>query len=357
MYAAMSDDPWKSPTGDADLPPAGLSWGEYVERWVADCGGWLPLADQLIHRAGDAVEIALDPGTVERGLRRLSTRAHKPGGQYGRWMLRFFGFTSPIEQWVKWLGMYHTRFADLPSSLRLEQLALWNRPPISESPLACWISIGTAAAHYSRLDTTAFEHWIARAERQATSAGVAAEIEIALLRAQVETDALDRDRPQERWNLIEKRLAEHVLPPADSQVYRARLHHQRAMHCTLLPELDGRPPDIERARELYEAIPDSTHPFAACRKSVGLAYCAWKNGDTGEAVRLAHRAADEAGDGGLVRMRVMALNLLSRVLAPDQAAIVNERARRMANALEDEDLVRRVAWATPKPPRASPLQE
>ena len=72
---------------------------------------------------------------------------------------------------------------------------------------------------------------------------------------------------------------------------------------------------------------------------------------------LAQRAADEAGDGGLVRMRVMALNLLSRVLAPDQAAVVNERARRMANALEDEDLVRRVAWATPKPPRASPLQE
>src|SRR3954462_1056890 len=67
-----------------ELPPAGLSWGEYVERWVTDCGGWIPLADQLIHRAQEAVEIALDPQTVERGLRRLSRRGHTPGGQYGR---------------------------------------------------------------------------------------------------------------------------------------------------------------------------------------------------------------------------------------------------------------------------------
>jgi len=76
------------------LPPAGLTWAEYVDRWVDDCGGWLPLADQLIHRATGAVEIAADPQTVERGLRRLARRGHQPGGQYGRWMLRFFGVTS-----------------------------------------------------------------------------------------------------------------------------------------------------------------------------------------------------------------------------------------------------------------------
>src|SRR6185503_19789208 len=81
----------------SELPPAGLSWGEYLARWVADVGGWLPLADQLIHRAGDSVDIPQDPQTVERGLRRLARRDHLPGGQYGRWMLRFFGFTSPVE--------------------------------------------------------------------------------------------------------------------------------------------------------------------------------------------------------------------------------------------------------------------
>lgn len=31
-----------APGPQADVPPAGLTWGEYVERWVADCGGWLP---------------------------------------------------------------------------------------------------------------------------------------------------------------------------------------------------------------------------------------------------------------------------------------------------------------------------
>ena len=52
----------------SELPPAGLSWGEYLARWVTDIGGWLPLADQLIHRAGDAVDIPQDPQTVERGI-------------------------------------------------------------------------------------------------------------------------------------------------------------------------------------------------------------------------------------------------------------------------------------------------
>lgn len=339
----MTDEPGAEPTDD--LPPAGLTWREYIERWVTDCGGWLPLADQLIHRASEAVEIALDPQTVERGLRRLARRQHKAGGQYGRWMLRFFGFTSPIEQWVKWLGSYHTRFADLPSSLRLEQLALWNRPPISESALGSWLCIGIASAHYSRLDGDACQHWLGRAEKQAAAAGPAAEIEIALLRAQVETDAGDRDTPPHRWHAIEALLARATLPAADALVYRARLQHQRAVHCTMLPELAGEPTDVPRARELYAAIPDSTIPFVAFRKHVGLAYCAWKLGDRDEAIRLAKRAADDAGDGGLVRMRVMALNMLSRVATTEGAAAINERAQRMASALEDEDLLRRVAWA------------
>jgi hypothetical protein len=59
-----------------DLPPAGLTWGDYVARWVNDCGGWLPLADQLIARARGRFEVPDDPQTIERGLRRLSRRDH-----------------------------------------------------------------------------------------------------------------------------------------------------------------------------------------------------------------------------------------------------------------------------------------
>lgn len=191
-----------------------MTWGDYVERWVAEHGSWVALADTLIHRARPAIEIADDPLTVERGLRRLARRHHKPGGQYGRWMLRYFGVTRSVEQWLRWLGAYHTRFTDLPSSLRLEQLALWNRPPIAESALACWIHLGLAHAHHSRLE-------------------------------------------------------------------------------------------------------------------------------------LARAAAEAAGDGGLVRMRVMALNMLSRVAPQAEAADVHARARAMATALEDEELLRRVGHCVP----------
>lgn len=347
-------DVWKEPDsclhGGMELPPAGLSWGEYVERWVTECGGWLPLADQLIHRAQEAVEIALDPQTVERGLRRLSRRDHTAGGQYGRWMLRFFGFTSPIEGWVKWLGTYHSRFADLPTGLRLELLATWNRPPISESSLVCWIEHGIAIAHHSQLDLDTCWNWLARAEQHAGAAGPAAEIEIALFSAQLEVDAGDRIEVRRRYHLIEERLASTTttLPATDEVAYRARLADLKSRHWSA--PADGEP-DLRRAREYYDAIPDSTVPFASFRKHAGQAYCAWRLGNHDEAHHLALRAVNDAGDGGLVRMRIQALNMLSRVVPAAEAAFVNERARSMAAALEDENLLQRVSFCAP--PRAS----
>jgi hypothetical protein len=330
----------------SELPPAGLSWGEYVERWVDDVGGWLPLADQLIHRAGDAVDVPPDPQTVERGLRRLARREHLPGGQYGRWMLRFFGVTSPVEHWLRWLGQYHSRFADLPSSLRLEQLRLWNRPPIAESSLVAWLLVGIASAHHSRLDHAACEHWLAKAERCAKAAGPAAEIEVALLRS--EEDAYDlgkREAAYEMHDAIEHRLDAEKLRVEDDHPYRARLAYLRSLRFTRLGT--SIPPALERARACYAAIPDSTVPFAVFRKSVGLAYCAWQAGDNVTAERLARAGAEAAGDGGLVRMRVHALNMLSRIVDGDEAARINARAHRMATTLEDEDLLRRVAQSAP----------
>lgn len=333
---------------ESELPPAGLSWADFVERWVADCGGWLPLADQLIHRAGDSVEIPQDPQTVERGLRRLAKREHKPGGQYGRWMMRFLGVTSPIEQWVRWLGTYHARFADLPSGLRLEQLALWNRPPVSESPLACWIHLGIASAHGSRLDIAACELWLSRAERHVAAAGATAEIELALLRAELETSRDAHAAAEVHERAARERLGTAVLAAADELPYRARLAAVAAARFTRPP--GGALPDLHRARACFAEIPDAPIPFVAFRKCVGLAYCAWKLGELDEAARLVERAVEEAGDGGLVRMRVMALNMLSRILTGARAAAVNERARRMATALEDEDLLRRVRYCEPVAP-------
>ncbi|HUS32854.1 MAG TPA: hypothetical protein VMZ53_30340, partial [Kofleriaceae bacterium] len=110
----------------------------------------------------------------------------------------------------------------------------------------------------------------------------------------------------------------------------------------------GDPADFDRARAHYETIPESSVPFASFRKYAGLAYCAWRQGNDDEARRLAERAADDAGDGGLVRMRIQALNMLSRVVPNEQAQAVNARARSMAAALEDENLLRRVNLCTPR---------
>ena len=329
----------------SDLPPAGLTWADYVARWVDDCGGWLPLADQVIARARGRFEVPDDPQTVERGLRRLARRDHKPGGQYGRWMLRLFGVTSPIEQWVRWLGMAHTRFADLPAGLRLEQLALWNRPPIAETPLVCWIQLGIAHAHHSRLDHEACDHWLARAEVHAAAAGPAAQIELALARVEAESDTRRHVTAAAHLPIAEDRLRTAGLPDVEALPLRARLEIQRAVLCTR-PRA-GEAPDLVRARDHYAAIPESTIPFVACSRAIGLAYCAWTLGDRAEAVRWAERAVDEAGDGGLVGMRVRALNMLSRVVDAGRAAEVNARAQRMATALEDEDLLRRVAQCAP----------
>lgn len=328
---------------EAELPVA-LTWAEYIGRWVRDLGGWTQLAQALLDRA-EAVDISDDPQTVERGLRRLATRGHKPGGQYGRWMLRYFGIASPIEGLVKWMGQYHTRFADLPSGFRLEHLMLWNRPPISESRLAAWIQVGLAHVHISRAELTACRDALALAERLAAKAGPAAELEVALLAAQLETDAGDQHSAAQRYATIEQQLATAALPVGDARAYRARLHDQRALHFTR--PLAGAP-DLLAARALYAAIDDEPYiPFVAFRKAVGLAYCAWKLGDAPLAAQLAQRAVDHAGDGGLVRMRVMALNMLTRLQRGDDANAMNHRARGMAALLEDEDLLSRVAATRP----------
>jgi len=330
---------------DEEALPVALTWAEYVGRWVRDLGGWTQLAAALLDRAVEAVDISDDPQTVERGLRRLATRGHKPGGQYGRWMLRYFGIASPIEELVKWMGQYHTRFADLPSGFRLEHLLLWNRPPVSESRLAAWIQVGLAHVSISRADHGACRDALAVAGRLAAKAGPSAEIEVALLAARVETDAGDRTGAARRYAAVEAQLATATLSIGDARAYRARLHDQRALHLTR--PVDGAP-DLLAARALYAAIEDEPYiPFVAFRKAVGLAYCAWQLGDLDAAARLARRAAEHAGDGGLVRMRVMALNMLTRLLTGDEASAVHQRARGMATLLEDEDLLDRVAATTP----------
>lgn len=300
----------------SDSLPASLTWGEYVKSWVDDRGGWSQLANELVDRAAKS-DAPDDAQSVERGLRRLATRGHKPGGQYGRWMLRYFGFVGGVDELVRWMGQYHTRFTDLPCGFRLEHLTLWNRPPIAESPLVAWIHLGIAYAHLARRDHATCAHWLASAERTAAHAGAVAEC--ALLRAEL-VDEPDLD------------IA------VDDPILAARVADRRARMFTR-----GAHVDVEAAQAAYASIGESTQPFVASRRAAGLAYCAWKLGDREAAIALAHQAIEHAGDGGLLRLRVQGLNMLSRVLDGDAARAVNERAARIAAQLEDEELAFRVS--------------
>jgi hypothetical protein len=329
----------------ADTPP-GLTWEAYVGHFVEQLGGWTALADELVRRASGSAEVPLDLLSVEKGLRRLARRQHLAGGQYGRWMLRFFGVPPSVEDWARWLAQYHSRFADLPTSLRLEQLRLWDRPPVSESKLVAWIHVGLASVFHRMAELESCRERLRFASAVAERAGPAAQIEIMLLSARIATDDGRRSESSQLFAAVEALLPHDSLTTGDRLSYRARLLGQRAYHLTKPGA--GEREDLPGALALFEQIEaDEGLPFVCFRRYAGLAYCTWKLGDALEGARLARLAADHAGDGGFVRFRIMALNLLSRMLPAEESRQINARAERLARQLQDEDLVRRVLHRAP----------
>jgi hypothetical protein len=171
-------------------------------------------------------------------------------------------------------------------------------------------------------------------------AGTAAQIEASLLEARLLSDEGNSVRVEEVLLAAEELLDEPELLATDRLCYRARVFDQLAYQ--LLHPANGQPRLIE-ALERYRAIPENASvPFVAFRRAAGLAYCQWKLGRVDEAAVQARAAADHAGDGGLVRFRVMALSLLVRMLPPDQQEPVRERAQALASQLDDEDLLERL---------------
>ena len=322
-----------------DVAPVGLTWRVYVDRLVERAGGWTALAEQLAAAMGDRDALPDDLLSIEKGLRRLARRGNQPGGQYGRWLLRHLGVPEDLERWARWLAQYHRRFTDLPLTLRLEQLRLWDRPPFSESRLAAWTHVGLASVHLRRLEDGLGRARLARARSVAAKAGPAAIAEVALLEAYVATNDGDRARAEALLDETAAVLADPALDADDRACLEARLIGQRAYHLTSPPPGDAA--DVAGARRLFEAIPDAPAlPFVGFRKDNGLAYCAWKLGDRAGGLALARRAAEHAGDGGFVRFRILALNLIARMVEdPSEARAVRERAARLARSIDDEDLL------------------
>lgn len=285
-----------------------------------------------MRRAGSRAELPDNLETIERGLRRLARRENEPGGQYGRWVERFFGVPEPIESWLRWLGQYHSRFADLPVSARRRQLDLWDRPPVRDAAVGIWIDLGMASVGVRIEDATIVSARLKRADSKLPRADVAATLEHALFRARVED-------PDGRWlAAASERLDDPRLSTEDRACYRARVLDASAYR--RMREESS----YEVGRELYAAIPaDTAIPFVDFRRALGLGYCAWKLGDREAGVTLALEAADHAADGGFVRFRAMAFNLASRIAVGERADLLRERARRLSARLEDEELLARVA--------------
>jgi len=315
----------------ASAPP-GFDWAQLVDHWVQSFGGWTPLADELIRRLGLAGGDAPDLDAAHKGLRRLARREQQSGGQYGRWLLRHFGVPEDARARLRWLAQYHSRFSDMPTSVRRDQLIQWDRPPTSESTAIAWVHVGLASIHHRRRETDDMLRRLEAAERAASSAPSAARVETLLLRARVASDAGDYDRARTCFDEAEPLIG----ADADGLCYRTRLCGQRAFVLARVRDDDDRFDDV---RTLFEALPaDSGIPFVDYRRAAGLAFATWRLGDNDRATALARQALEHAGDGGFVRFRAMALNMLARIVGGDEAQALRARSARMADSIEDAHL-------------------
>lgn len=320
---------------DIDEQP-GCTWGRYIELLAKAHGGQSALVDMLQKRA-TGVELPDDPQTIERAIRRLGQRGNGSGGKYGRWLIRFFGVPAELRTAARWMGQYHQRFADLPSSLRRQQLLLWDRPPMCETRQAPWIYLGLASVALRQRDPIEAERRLRAARAKLPLvADHEAIIEADLLDARLASDVKDRRRAGEKLDAAGERLVD-ISDLKERACYGARLADQRAYQ--LLHPSEGEP-DRMRALSIYASIEGYDVPFAHFRREHGMAYCQWKLGESETALTHIRRAADFAADGGFIRFRAMALTLQAHMSSPEEAAPLRARARRMAETIEQEDLVR-----------------
>ncbi len=311
------------------------TWGVYLDGLVREHGSLAAVSERLTATHGWHEDVE----SITRALRRLRQRGSLPGGKWGDRLLRTFGLPGSVDARLRFMGSYHSRFVDLPVSLCLDLVQLWDRPPTSESRAGrLWLSLAraTLALRDGERDE-AGEHL---RTAQAIAAGEpAAQIEVALGLSVIAS----RGRPA----VVADALAQvpawlALLSGPDADCLRARYIGQVSHALNHAGE-------IEEAEELHRALPDAptTHPFARSRRANGLAYGCWRRGDLEGAVGWARAAARHAGDAGHVRLRAMALLMVARV-APDleEGDEARTRARAIAGALEDATLLARCEAST-----------
>lgn len=325
----------RAPDG-SDGPPPGYTWGDYLEHLVEEHGSLAALALKVASLAPGPE----DPASIERALRRLRRRGHLDGGAYGRRLLRAFGLPRSVEARLRWMGVYHSRFTDLPRSLCLDQLRLWDRPPVSAARARVWVELGLASAALRGRDLDAAGVHLRRA-RAVPGQDAAARAEALLTEAFLVSKHRDRARVEAALDAAGRILAEEAIAPEERACLHARWIDQRAYLENHPPP--GQAPDTAAALALYQSIPaGDVHPFVSYRRDAGLAYARWRLGDRASAIGLAEAAVRHAGDGGFLRLRAMGLNLLGRILGDAEGERVKARALAIAERLEDEELLGRI---------------
>jgi hypothetical protein len=318
---------------------AGITWADLLEQLVAEHGTLAQVAWKLVEHA-DKSKTELDVASVERALRRLRTRGQRDGGAWGQRLTRVFGMPKSVEDRVRWLGLYHSPFNDLPVELCLDQLRLWDRPPFNMSRARLWVQLGfaTCATRTRRLDD-ARAH-ATRASEAIVTLGVeydTARVELALLTAYLASHSSETPEDVTVERLLIRAtglIGSETISQLDRVCFLARVVDQRAYQL-------NRRGEYGQALSLYQALHrEDLHPFSSYRRDAGLAYGLYKMGRTGEAAALAHRAIEHAGDGGYTRLRAMGLLMLARITG-DAGAI--DRARAIATRLGDHELLERAA--------------
>ena len=310
---------------------SGFAWAEYVAWLVETHGSLAKVALALADRARRGES----PESIERALRRLRD-SDGDGGSYGARLVRTFGLPKPVAARTAWMGLYHSRFCDLPVPLCLEILRVWDRPPITTSADGAFIALGLAHTALRAGDRDAAVAHLARAATPSKKLP-AAHVEHLLGSAFV---ASGRGDARACGALLEQ--AALVIDGSDlggeRAAFVARLNDQRAYAM-----LNAKERDLAGARALYEAIDHVGPPFARMKRAAGLAYVAWKSNELDAALREARAAVTHAGDGGLLRQRAIALGLLAHVATGQERHDAKSRAAAIAASLQDEDLLLRQA--------------
>jgi hypothetical protein len=296
-----------------------------VDGLVAEHGSLAAVAWKLVERTGG------DAASAERALRRLRGRGQQDGGACGARVLRAFGVPAGVEARVRWMGLYHSPFQDLPIDLCVDQLRVWDRPPVSDSRARVWLALGFASVALRRRDWDGAAACLARASAS-PGRDAAAELELLFAGAYLRSKRGEPDGLEQADAMLAGEL-----DAGDRVCFFARLVDHRGYRL-------NRGGAHGEALALYRTIPDEPHPFAAYRKAAGVAYGLWKTGDRDGALASARAACDRAGDGGYVRLRAMGL-LLAWKIAGDEDA--RARAEAIARRLGDDELLARSSRPRP----------